>query len=652
MLNVSTQPVDWGTDAMASLDHFVQERIDELVRIHLNYHQNITKYKKWYRGTPNTEVKDFPWTNASNVIIQLIGTQVDTLVARTMGMIYEVSPLWSLILLGKHDGNAAADDKMRRVFEQFMDYLALEPGELDLYRNEQLWFADTFKFGFKVVKVVPSKKTQQVALGPSEFVEQIISEGPEVINIDPSDFMADPNYTFLDDCPFKVHRCRLTKDQMLERFSTGFFNKASKDIVLATPDDRGFTLSEEQSNDSLGISPPQSTTNAHWHVYECWLDYYHNGKNFSLVYFYHKATRTQLRVIYNFLPNNMSPFVEAKLGYRTEELYGFGFAEMLYHYQEEVTAKHNRRNDNATLSNIKAFWADPANTKLGRNIKIYPGAIIPAGQNQFGTVDMGNPYPSTISDEELLLQEAQDRSGIGPAVAGLGGGTMSKKGIYSSMGTMAAMEDGNRRVNLNIMDVRYAHASLGRKILKILSSFGVGKEKIKAFGKEEHLLRMAIASLQDGRLVIPIKSATGMATRELKRQNDLLLFNTLRQHYMSVNQLLQTLSNPALVSNNVVKDYMTKVVASMDLLMEDILRNFGFDDPSRFVPKPLIQEQQEQQNPQAQQAQLGEQDGTAARLSAIPRFLGNLPQPNGGTTSVPGIPTAMPVANTTLDANH
>ena len=634
-------PVAWGPDAMTDLDNFVRDRVDDLSRTHVSYHQQVTKYKKWYRGTPNAAVKDFPWQNASNVVIQLIGTEVDTLVARTMGMIYEVSPIWSLALLGEHAD--LKDDKERKIFEEFMDYLALEPGELDLYRTEQLWFADAFKYGFKVVKVVPTKRIEKLVLDDNKFEDKIVFEGPEVVNVDPSDFMADPSYTFLDDCPFKVHRVRLTKDQMKERFASGFFDSSLEKNVLTSPDDRGFSLEDQEENSSNGIAPSQSLTNAHWYVYECWFSYYHNGATYSIIYFYHKSTKSRLKAIYNFLPDNMSPFQEAKLGYRTEELYGLGFAEMLMHYQEEVSAKHNRRNDNATLSNIKAFWSDPTNTKLGRNIKIYPGAILPTGKDQFGAIDMGNPYPSTIPDEELLIQEAHDRSGVGPSVSGLGSGTTSKKGIYSSMGTMAAMEDGNRRVNLNIMDVRYAHASLGRKILKILAAFDVPNSKLRSFGKEYITLRKALANLKNGSLVIPIKSSSGTSTRELKRQNDLLLLNTLRQHYMSVNQLLQTLGNPVLSGDPSAKDYMSKVVVSMDLLMEDILRNFGFDDPSRFVPKPQIHEQKENQNArQLRPAGLPQLQGIPGREFA-----------SNGEPSLPqGVPTIPTVAPRTLEPNQ
>src|SRR5262249_37674647 len=93
--------VDFGKDGNTSLDTFVYENLTALINSFDSLHR--TKLPEWRRiikGQPRDKVRNFPWPNASNVVVQLVGENVDTIKAIQLGTIYEILPLWTAGLIG------------------------------------------------------------------------------------------------------------------------------------------------------------------------------------------------------------------------------------------------------------------------------------------------------------------------------------------------------------------------------------------------------------------------------------------------------------------------------------------------------------------------------------------------------------------------
>src|SRR5215471_7528163 len=55
----------------------------------------VDEWNKAYLGEPLARRKDFPWENACNVVIPLIGIHTDSIVARIVNTIFSVEPLWT-----------------------------------------------------------------------------------------------------------------------------------------------------------------------------------------------------------------------------------------------------------------------------------------------------------------------------------------------------------------------------------------------------------------------------------------------------------------------------------------------------------------------------------------------------------------------------
>src|SRR5882762_9365456 len=119
----------FGEDGNKALEKYVYDHIsalkDGLIKLHT---EKVARWRRLYRGVPKQEVKNFPWKNASNVIIQLIGENCDIIRARILGTIFEIMPLWVTSLIGDWATEAHGSDQQEAV-QEFMNYVGLEPGE-------------------------------------------------------------------------------------------------------------------------------------------------------------------------------------------------------------------------------------------------------------------------------------------------------------------------------------------------------------------------------------------------------------------------------------------------------------------------------------------------------------------------------------------
>ena len=586
--------VDFGEDTNKELDKFVDENLRSLLdSTNILRTSTIPEWRRLYKGIPAEKERNWPWPNASNVVIQLIGENCDILKARILGTVYEILPLWSTSLLGEW-GEEEQGDEQKRTVEDFMNYVGLEPTELDLYRVESLACNDIVQFGTVVVKSPWETDTEELVVtasstgrGAPAGKELIKYDGPRPEKLLLEDWGASEKASTLEKADFKYHYYPLKKQQMEMRFADGRFKLTDeqKEKLMNAPDRLGSDTNSQIRQEEKGITPESGHQyTAEWDIYECWFWFFHNGKKYRIVYVYHKQTKIKLRAFFNFYPNNDEPWELGRLGYNDDGLRGFGFCEMLKYYQEEVTTGHNQRCDNRTLANTSIIFAG-RNPRVDSNLSLYPGAVLPLDATEAQIAQMGREYTGGVEEERLTRELAAARAGVDPPSQGAGAGSVNKKGAYSAMGTFALMQAGNRRVNINITDFRYMHLKLGRRFLRQYAEFGIG-ERLKLFGKAAPLLKKALENVKQGRLELPIKAANASINKEVEKQNDMLLSQIMQRHQQSIGQLMQGISNPAIPEE--MMEYAIGSILAQSSLMEDLFRNFGKDNVTRLLPEQTL----------------------------------------------------------------
>lgn len=586
MYPVTPTPVRLGKDADSVLETYVKDNIraikDSLAVLH---ESKITKWRRLSKGQPLTEKKNFPWPNASNLVVQIIGTCKDILKAAIMASIWDVLPIYHASLVGEWEEKELGEEQ-RSAVEEAMNYFSSEQEELDLYRVESLWFGETIDFGTSFVKAPFEHlmEVQMVSLDGSKasVAKDVVKKhGPTPVKLPFEDMGYDTKSSTLEECRFKYHIVKLSSYDLEERAFKGIYDRDAVKKIMGSYDTPTTTGAQQQRQQDQGIAETAAPSNAEYWIYECWFPYFHNGKRYRMIYSYHYKSNTKMRAIYNFYPDNEEPFRMARLGYDDDGILGYGYAEMLEHYQEEIATKHNQRNDAGTLRNTSIARVSRA-SKLDSIFSLYPGAVVPGEQNEIEIMNLGTATESTVPEEQMSLQLAERRAGIDMGIQASGGGTQNpRKGVYSAMGTFSVMQQSNKRSNLRTTDMRYSHISLGRLVLKLYAYFGLG-DKGRIFGKNEKHLVKALEAVKSGRLNFPVRASTASINRELEKQNDMLLVNVLRQHHMGIAQLMQSVVGGQVPPP--LAKYLVKTIRSSDALMHQVLRNFGHDDTSRLLP--------------------------------------------------------------------
>lgn len=595
-------------ERIVGIEKYAAARLESLVRGLRDLRvEKIKRFRKIYDGTPREKTKSFPWQNASNLVIQLVGSFSDQLVAKIVMSEFGVDPFWPAELVGEFDRDMHAEE-MRTAVQEMLMVEALEPSRLNLLPKYTIWIRNMVKYGFGAIKGMPEKIVEQVAMveseGRVEFDNHVKHEGPICLPIMFEDFLMPATTIELERAPFIAQRARLQRFQVEQFRYDKTFDRPTITEILKRPTRTGPSDTQRDIEAESGAKTDSGATEEEWDFYEMHFPYQVLGKRFQLILTgCADDMGTDLRVaksVFNWLPENSLPYIGARLGNDGERAYGKGFCEMLRDYQEEISAIHNRRGDASTAANTNIFRFAPGQ-QLDAQFSIYPMAGITAEKDGFEVIALGRTANETIKDEQLVLQEAQDRAGVGPSSSGQGAGTVNKKGAYSAMGTFAVMQEGNTRANLNVTEFRQSHYSLGSLILSYHAHFGIPSQDMVAYGKQAKWLDKALELVKRGRLIIPIRAATGSVNKEIEKQNLMLLLNNWRAHGQMVVQLLQQASNP--MAPPELQDYMGQLILGGNLLMKKICKDFGITDPSFMIPEPMgIQEKADKFKRAADQA--------------------------------------------------
>lgn len=580
--------------------HFPKERLDEIAKYNFDRldalkqslfslrEQKITQWRRIYTGMPREKSKSFPWQNASNLVVQLVGAFTSQLQAKVLQAVFGIDDLFQVGLIGDWKREEHAEEQ-RQALQDWLTYSGMDPACLNLLPKYMAWTSTIIRYGMGAIKLMPERVVEQVAAsigsnGKVVFNERVRHDGPVALPLIFEDFLIPLTVAEIERSPFTAQRARMSRFDLELMKHDDTYDKTAIEDVLKTPDRQGpENTTRELEMDQGAQAGSGGITQEEWDIYECYFPYTVAGKTFHLITTVHLGMKKTLKRVFNWLPENSVPYIKGVIGYDGERSYGFGFCEMLKDYQEEVSAIHNRRGDASTLSNTNIFRV-AGGTQLDSQFSVYPNAIFPGEDGSFEVIPLGRQANETIKDEQMTLQLATDRAGIGPSSSGSGAGTVNKKGSYSAMGTYATMQEGDTRANLNKTEFKQAHTLLGRQKILYDATFGIPEETLKAFGQQGKYLQQALDNVKKKRLILPVRASTGSINKEVEKQNLMLLLNNTRAHWQMVAQMLQAAENPML--SPMQKDYLLQTVQAGNLLMIKIAKDFGINDPSAIIPDP------------------------------------------------------------------
>jgi hypothetical protein len=585
------------------------------------------KWSKAYEGTPLEEVRTVPFYKASNFVVKLIRVYVDTFTARTLNVCFATQPLYVC------EGMPA---DMRDGYELYLNRKATY--DWQHYRVARELCQRGNKNGTVIFKMPWTEKTgYDVSAGPGGTMrEQLITycRGPEALPIPFEDFYLYPiTVNRLQDAVIKFHRTRFVREIAEQKVASGEWHlPKDKPLTSYLRHPRDIKRTEQQSDS--GVVDPYVLE---IHLIEAFLQYpvtNDPSKYYDVVVSFEEDSCDIFDIYFNPYPRNLSIFQDYRPFPREDLFYGESLCAILGQAQEEASRIHNERRDNSTIASSVIFKRRSGSLLPNPSTNWYPGKVFDLeDMDDLDVITVGRNYDDMIQQEDYTYQFSNRLSGIDDAMQGLSQGSMGKRGVYNTSGTLAMLAEGNQRQDTNMRDVREALGGIALCSSRLQAAFDPNDPLIDTLPESaQDGARAAlqwIASDKAKYLRLEVKASNAGANREVERQNLMSIAGVLSQYGAQVQQMSQQLLNPQL--NPGLRLIMNQIVRMQSGMARRLLK--AFDQWDAIDEIPDVQQAIERFMPNVP----GATDGLRAGAGGGPETALSLPQPGGNAPPGPGL---------------
>jgi hypothetical protein len=599
-------------------------------------------YQRWldnYAGKPLQAIRTTPFYKASNFVPQLIRMHTDILSARILGLIFSTKPLWIARTFIE-----AVPSEVRNVVSEFMGNVCMN--EMNFYEPIDTSIFLTTKCGTQVTKSCWTES--ETFMSDGEATTSIKQSGMEIDVIPFDDFFPYPiTARTLEQTTANFHRLRFAKEEIEYKQSTKLWDERACLLLLKSGGKPSEGDPRQSQASSAGISLTVDVVRP-FTVIEGWVNYeLEPGKMFKVVVTFNPYSKTRdgiLRAIYDYTPRGQGVFTDFRFMPRENLFYGYSVPEILEQSQEEQAQIHNARRDGNTIANVPG-WKKKRLADVGNpSAEWYPGKTFEVDQMEdLEPLTFQTNYNSLIEEEQALLALAERYTGISPAMQGFGAGGPSKKGIYSSQGTLALLSEGNKRLDIYLRRMRLPFHKLGSQIYTSYRDFKDASEW-SVYGKNGTLLQQAF-SLKEPTdfkgFFFDLGASDASANKEVDRQNLLLMANTMAAYYKQLMSLI-----PAVVQapkGSPFHELGLQILDGARDLANRILFSFDIYDRTKLLPdvrQALGGEQPPARPPTADQVGLPQAEGgvSTPQLQDLSR---SISQVAGGLNSQAPEPSSL-----------
>lgn len=593
------------------------------------------RYERMYRAIPDVQVKEFPFLGAANLVLPVIATDVDTIYSRLMGILFATENLWSCKPLNDHMIQFAAR------LQEFLQWA--QHNELGVYQAVADWVLEMTKLGTGVLKqryrreqkrVYQFRETEMGSV--EEFLTILLHDHPVLEHVSLWDFLVPATATDVQSAAWCSERIGLSWGQLMSRARSGIYQNV--ETLSRWRGQRGLDSSQllytMQQND---LYQPSAFADR-YDVWETWLDYDISGvgEPQSLVCTIHLPSMTYLRIDYNPFFNQEKPYSVARYLRQPKRFYGVGVAEMLEHFQEEVTAMHNQRLDNATLANSSMFKA-----RKGIGIKddepIFPGRwFLLDDMEDVQPMAMGTRFDSTVPYEQQTLMYAQKRTGVNDYISGDFSPAM---GYSTATVGVQQLKESAKRFDQTLREVRIALGESGTRIVELYQQFNLHGKEYLAMGQADgamvhQVLQFPLDMIRAG-VGVELTATSAALNKEVEVRTNTIVMQMMTQFYQQAMQGLSYVINPQVPPP--IRMMAWNMVNGQNILMRRLLDSYGIQDIDRLLPElEGVLNGGQQQLGAVQQAFTGGPAQPAGLLP--PPSMGAVPQGFGGAAA--GFPAA------------
>lgn len=477
------------------------------------------RYLELYNAPTKQPERNIPYQGAANFMLPTMASDADPMYAKFLQSLHATDNLWT---------TSALNERWVEANKPIQDFLTwLDGAILKMFNVNKRVVMEMTKLGTGIYKTGWSFEQRPVwTYGPDGTVQKMMRQRgvPFVDHVRLPDLVFPPRYYSLDPdeqggAPIIWERLRISVDRLkwMATSASPLLPDIAKDDLAAiikfeetgvpdydaaiqhndyirTASGAGVNFDTESRSGAVSNSgtPTAARTSREVELWEAHARF-PTGENNSqddIIGWYHKPTRRFVRDVYNFYHHGKRPY-EVVRYFPGDGFYGIGMCQQTEVFQLAESDIFNFTWDNAFLANSRMIVA-----KAGANIAagepFWPGKVwITDGdvRQDFTSFAMADVYQSLPMIAGDLQAKRERRNGIGDLQAGQ---MQSLPSRTPATTTLSLLQEGNRRPDLTLKDMRYSGLSaVGLRTLQNCQQFMTSPQDVGG----QHLLRVAIEML-------------------------------------------------------------------------------------------------------------------------------------------------------------
>ena len=530
---------------------------------------------------PESETKDFPWENASNIEPTFALQKTNIIVTKIVQSFKQKKPLFIYEAPEPHKKHAEA-------LTRFVQVLVESPFGINLYAKLWSIVYNCVSYGTQFLKVPFNmdilKFKRMGSDGSEELVEQIIKAIPDISVIPFEDFMTRAEWSDVQKAPWVGVRYYRYTHELRALQQQGYYLNVDQVInAQQTLDDSKVTEFGYLGIDVSGATDPE---NYRYPIYEVNVAWDADGDGFPEDISVHIEIETGiiLRAEYNDIGRRdyiRMPYIEIP-----GSLYGLGVGDIMLPLQDEAASLHNMRNDSLALS-LRPFIVSAHGSDIGKKRGIYPGAVVKTASPREDIVitkfpDVSN---SSLQAEQLLKSYADEATGASDILSGNDAGGSNRIG---SSGTQFLAGQSNTLLDAIADNMSVAMSEIAMLILFQLVRNGEFVD-IEAYGLSAsdkiYITEILAMNVEDiyGTFQFTSRVSSITDSPQAKQQQATGLFQLYTMYVDKIIQLAAQLDNPQLQQAPKVQEAVQTAMVGLTTLIESAMADFDTDNVGDFT---------------------------------------------------------------------
>lgn len=588
------QPLELDEGQKTALTACVQKELSAALINHRKRKEFLARLLRAYKAIPDVEVKNFPWPNASNVVVPIVAITVDTVSSRLQRAVLgakdpcevELNTKTPFLMMVPPDPN---DPQAQPIPQQvplqekdvrdWCKWILTGTSNRDSVRAI---FCDLPLYGdaFVSPRWVDDVKIYHAYDPTGQVVEQ---EVPAYVGVhwdvhSATDIVFPTGFDEWHQLPWQAIELRYSWPELNKFVEDGAFQledikklrpKAREDKVRqvqkkAEKTDDGaediYTLYELR-----GIFEIKATQEGGQSVFE------------EVVLTYSLEQNLMMRAIYNPYFGKTRHLIKMPYLAQPHEIISVGAAEQALPFQDEATTSHNQVIDAATSANAGISVVSNT-TNVQANEEIWPGKTIftdgPA-KDGLSIAHLSEPSVALGQVEEKAFFMAEKRTGVSVYNMGMESPTVGSRA--TATGTTALINEGNMRFWVSIDDMRYAIEELLYLTIQL-------EQQMRPEGYYFEKGRYIQFPQGDPRQVIALRLSISSESvnRDIEVAQMQMLMQVCNDYYQRLNQAMMLIMNPQFPPQ--AKMMAAETMMASSIIVKKFVERFDIEDLDAVVP--------------------------------------------------------------------